>query len=614
MPEFFKWSLSIAAILIVIYAIAAVYLDHKEDKARRAYKAAKTRKDLADLFAIDVGTQKGNHIVVAKGPLNSGITYILCRGVSGDNADYLLLLHDRFGAVVEVKSARNHLILEKRLHLPIGFHAHEHIVYPASNTDRTWSPGWIDYTKTVKLDQNPYRDPEPTVELLFRLTEERQKQRDALEDSLNLERVSAEVRAPLSEPVINSTPSPHWSDQERWLFDHGKFSGVFERWKTASEEHRNGIRDRLADLSVNHDASLNRVDFHALPDDGRLMCLPLYLGIKVGGRHPLLDFDSSDPDAGRLVYISRYGPADAGPWRERAQQIGRYLGGRWAVRELDGTRIELMRLPELPTIIPFERRYLRSGSVFCGIDMMTTSPIHIPLAKMTHMLVCGQTGSGKSVGLNQLQRSLLHNIDNIAEIAACDLKGGVDLARFAGLSPKIKFVDSYADMHELAERWVGIMKARFAEMRAKGETNTTSNYRILIVDEFSEIGGYEPTKEEKPRHNKLIANLALLAQQGRAAGIRLILQTQAPTADHLPTTIMKNLPSVMCYRMNSRQNISAVFLGYGDNLPADPAAFKAGEYLFANGATGELTHVRTTACHEHDVEALKACLPPSIAA
>jgi len=601
---------------LALYLAIPLWTVIKEERQRTANNerhAAHARamaRLQAKYNAVPLGHRHGKHEVIALGRLNDDNFYLVRTGEDTFTA-YALIRFDGDGKVHRVQSAYARPDLSASTHLDIGKRNQEAITHPAVLVAGSSALPW--HTE----DLHGYRG-EIATDVIFTFADRSLARVKPLvakdirdeDDRCRHEAVEADQRR---EQAIYERRQKLLG-LECWDTDAASLNGVFKRFADGDTQHRDVIEARHNQMMANYNSELDKLNFHALPDDGRRMFLPVFLGIRVGSSYPVLDLEASYPQYGELVYICRNGPADAVPWREKAIQIDRYLGDRWTATELDGTRIKLSRLPSLPAKLPFEQRYLRHSQLFLGIDIAKAQPFYVPLTKMTHTLVCGQTGSGKSVGLNQLQRSLLHNLDDIAEIAACDLKGGVDLARFAGLSPKIKVVDSYADMHDLAERWVSIMKARFADMRAKGETNTTGGYRILIVDEFSEIGGYEPTKEEKPRHNKLIANLALLAQQGRAAGIRMILQTQAPTADYLPTMIMKNLATIMCYRMNSRQNISAVFAGYGDSLPADPASFKAGEYLLANGATGELAHIRTTACHEHDIEALKACLPPAHAA
>ena len=388
-----------------------------------------------------------------------------------------------------------------------------------------------------------------------------------------------------------------------------KLTGILAVYRNADQTRRDDIRNhynRSVELHLEEQA---KIDFARLPFDGRLMFLPVYLGLMVGKDYPRLDLDRSAPDTSTFVFTTHYGPADAAPWRERLSLINRYLGGAWGATELDGTSIKLWRLPELPAVIPMTPALFRRGEIFFGFDLASGQPYYVPLTKMTHTLVGGQSGVGKSVMLNQVLRSMLSNLDLIDELILVDLKR-VELSRYDGLSPKITVVRSYEELPAIVERVLGTMYRRLSELEYNRELAVKSGFTILVIDEYASIEQQVANgKEETADKKALTANLVKLSQLGRAAGIRLWAQLQKPTTDNMDSSFRTNLQSVLCFYMPSKVNATQMF-GDLDGLPADPTNLNRGEFIFQDDGQNRTVHLKAAMCDEHDIKGLKAAVHP----
>ena len=392
------------------------------------------------------------------------------------------------------------------------------------------------------------------------------------------------------------------------LQDNAWFKDILGRWQTGCETRRKTITEIYGRTLTLHTDDVTRIDFHALPFEGRVLYLAAFLDQKVGGSYPRYDFARSNPAANEFVYVTHHGPADAERWTGVLPLINRYLEGTWTVETLDGTSLLLTKRPELPTLIPFRPDMLRKGAVLFGVDQLTAEPYYVPLDKLSHVLVGGQSGVGKSVLLNQCLRSLLFNLDLIDDLILVDLKGGVELSRYKDLSPKIRFVKTYDELPELAEGLVATMYERLAELECRGELSVKSGYRIVIIDEFAAIQQRTfKAKEDKERHAALLANLNLLAQQARATGIKLWAQLQKPTADNMDSNFRTNLQSVLCFFMPSKLNAASMF-GELDGLPADPTKLGKGEFVFRDDGQNRTVLLKSTFCDERDIEGLAACM------
>lgn len=398
-------------------------------------------------------------------------------------------------------------------------------------------------------------------------------------------------------------------DEVNFLNDPAKLANVLTMFKRGDETHQNEIRHNFDWVLRRHLDEDSKIDFAGLPFDGKVMFLPAYLGLLVGKDYPRLDFERSDPSSNTFVYVTRHGPADARPWNESLARINRYLGGSWKAIELDGTSIKLWRLPELPAIVPMSPELFRRGEIFFGFDLATGQPYYVPLTKMTHTLVGGQSGVGKSVMLNQCLRSMLFNLDLIDELILVDLKR-VELGRYDGLSPKITVIRTYEELPALVERVLNKMYRRLEELEKRGELSVKSGFTVLVIDEYASIEQQVVNgKEETAAKKALSANLVKLSQLGRAAGIRLWAQLQKPTLDNMDSSFRTNLQSVICFYMPARNNATQMF-GDLEGLPADPTSLNRGEFIFQDDGQNRTVHLKAAMCDEHDIEGLRAAVHP----
>ncbi|PZN12006.1 MAG: hypothetical protein DIU69_04625 [Bacillota bacterium] len=131
----------------------------------------------------------------------------------------------------------------------------------------------------------------------------------------------------------------------------------------------------------------------------------------------------------------------------------------------------------------------------------------------------------------------------------------------------------YAMLEQAGQRDIG---AYNAAQRAAGRPEMP--YLVLIVDEFADLLLQGAGKEEKEMRSRFEAVVTRLAQKGRAAGVHMILTTQRPTRQSLPTTVKANLPVRVALRCASRLESEIVLdtggaemlQGRGDLLLLDP--------------------------------------------
>ena len=216
------------------------------------------------------------------------------------------------------------------------------------------------------------------------------------------------------------------------------------------------------------------------------------------------------------------------------------------------------------------------------------------LRSMPHLLVAGQTGSGKSVVLNVAINAMLHQMPDL-ELHLIDPKE----VEFAGFEDRAKTVATTIHQAEaLVDKLVNEMGMRYKTLRLAGCRNIEEyrakgnkmNYSVLVCDEFADLmlsGGQKVRKigtgEGAIELPSIEQQIVRLAQKGRACGIHLIIATQRPSADVCTGLIKANFPAKIALAVANATNSRIIldesgaeellgrgdmlFVGCGDNKP-----------------------------------------------
>jgi len=227
---------------------------------------------------------------------------------------------------------------------------------------------------------------------------------------------------------------------------------------------------------------------------------------------------------------------------------------------------------------------------------VTGDPIVTDLAKMPHLLIAGQTGTGKSVCLNSIIVSMLmtRSPDEVRMLMV-DPKQ-VEFSPYQRIPHLIHPVVNDMQKAAGAFSWmVNQMEDRFELFKRAGVRNL-AEYNKLSEDDLRRrmdmIDADDEEWEEVPKQlpylvviadevadliqavKEVEAYIVRLAQKSRAAGIHLILATQKPTKDVFTSLIKTNLPARIAFRVSSRTDSMVILdrtgaeqlLGKGDML------------------------------------------------
>jgi DNA segregation ATPase FtsK/SpoIIIE, S-DNA-T family len=209
------------------------------------------------------------------------------------------------------------------------------------------------------------------------------------------------------------------------------------------------------------------------------------------------------------------------------------------------------------------------------------NPIVGDLEKMPHLLIAGQTGSGKSVMINTLLTSLLYrNSPSDLKLILVDPKQ-VEMAPYADIPHLLAPVITEPEKCISALKWaVAEMERRLKAFAEVGKRNISEYnslkkeegmpYIVIVIDELADLMMMAARDVE--------ALVVRLAQKARASGIHLVIATQRPSVDVITGLIKANVPARIAFtvvsQVDSRTIIDQVgaekLLGRGDLLFSIP--------------------------------------------
>lgn len=197
--------------------------------------------------------------------------------------------------------------------------------------------------------------------------------------------------------------------------------------------------------------------------------------------------------------------------------------------------------------------------------------IVVDLYRMSHLLIGGRTGAGKSVWVNSMIYSLISRYSP-------------EEVRFVMIDPKVMELQVYNNIpHMLAPvihnvndviralDWlVNEMKNRFQKFEEQNVINIGGFNKkikngeiageslpiiVCIIDELADLMMINPRRIE--------ILLVRLAQLGKSAGIHLIVATNRPTHDVLSELMISNFPSRIAFKVTSPKE-SRLILNFPD--------------------------------------------------
>lgn len=151
-----------------------------------------------------------------------------------------------------------------------------------------------------------------------------------------------------------------------------------------------------------------------------------------------------------------------------------------------------------------------------------------------HSLIAGATGCGKSTFLHSVMHSALTRWSPAeAQFVLLDPKV-VELNRYKDLPHTIRYECEDEGMLSALNEVISIMAARYQIMGSQGLTTWNGARLYVVIEELADLLC-------SPDKVKFKVAIQRIGQKGRAAGIHLILLTQAPSRKILSAEILLNI-------------------------------------------------------------------------
>ncbi len=245
--------------------------------------------------------------------------------------------------------------------------------------------------------------------------------------------------------------------------------------------------------------------------------------------------------------------------------------------EIPNDKVEMVRLRDVLECADAKRH---PSKIAVGLGKDNSGRyIVADIAKMPHVLIAGQTGSGKSVCINSIITSILY-------------RATPDEVRMILIDPKVVELSIYNDIpHLIAPVVTDPKKASSALDWAVAEMSM--RYKKFAERDVRDIKGYnkklQPGEKIMPQMVIIIDELAdlmmvapgevedsicRLAQLARAAGMHLVIATQRPSVNVITGIIKANIPTRIAFSVASQVDSRTMIdhggaeklLGNGDML------------------------------------------------
>ncbi len=212
--------------------------------------------------------------------------------------------------------------------------------------------------------------------------------------------------------------------------------------------------------------------------------------------------------------------------------------------------------------------FLKGRQIPIGLDNFRNTIVwDLDNHSTPHMLVCGATGSGKSVML----------------------RSTIEYARAAGVDD-IVIIDPKDEFWELAESGAAhvytdieeieaVMAHEVEVMQGRAKQRGIKHpIRLVVVDEFADAIAQARSGKALGDDKSLEENIRILAQKGRSLGYRIICATQRASTKIITGDTKVNFPVQVCFRVPKAVDSTVVIdeegaeslAGLGDGLMRSP--------------------------------------------
>lgn len=235
----------------------------------------------------------------------------------------------------------------------------------------------------------------------------------------------------------------------------------------------------------------------------------------------------------------------------------------------------------------WDRKYLDGMKIPVGIDNYGQTVVwDLDNHATPHMLICGATGSGKSVSI--ISTIAYAQQAGIRDIVVMDPK-----YEFTGMFDGVRVINEIRDIEQAMKELVDEMGRRarsgrhdkilvvfdeFADAVSAARSGKELDIREEVIDGYYASGAPKKRMVVTGREKSLEENLKILLQKGRSLGFRIIAATQRASTNVITGDAKVNFPVQVCFRVPKAIDSKVVLdeegaeslQGKGDGLMRSP--------------------------------------------
>lgn len=219
-------------------------------------------------------------------------------------------------------------------------------------------------------------------------------------------------------------------------------------------------------------------------------------------------------------------------------------------------------LNEKIDLIPYEFKKTPKHLIPIGTDLDDVV-INWNLKKDPHIKVIGASGSGKSREQNIIINHVYWNIPG-APMWFMDFKIGIEFGLYENTKNCVAYAETLEDapyviqsVKDEYEKRIKIIKdAGFRDYNDYIDAHPNSSLKrgFVFADEFADLMDLNEKTTDKKKGFDAVKEITDLSRKLRATGIHIVLGTQRPTTDNMPSTMKANVTGTIGMKTENEHN------------------------------------------------------------
>ncbi len=319
--------------------------------------------------------------------------------------------------------------------------------------------------------------------------------------------------------------------------------------------------------------------------------LPLYLK----------DLSSTLNDNGNQKYIDKFigYDEDNKQYLFKTQSILQKNLYEKHIKEIENyLNISNLKITQTNLIIKLEEKQIRKFVEFNEEDYQQDKlflgerehgeKIHLNILGLKHTIIIGESGSGKSVFIQNILLSIFKNLNLYEKIYLVDFKL-VEMSRYKNKNPKIEVISGINQFTQKIKEIEELMWERYKYMEEHNLTNFNGFGVLVFIDEFRSLENNSLDKKEK---DKMVKSLIELLQKRRRRKIFLIFRGQKRDTQNINSSIVSNIMNRILLKTTNNDNITKIG-GNVEELESNGISineiknFNRGRLFYKDGDSGE---------------------------